>query len=186
MNLQYWKEIDKEGNMFDFAEQYQRFANELPERSIIAEVGVSNGKSALFLASKLIEQNKEYQLEMIDNMAYGGAVQMQEIMRNIVNSGLPNINLVPKDSLNASTGYPDELFDLVFLDSSHEYEPTKAELRCWIHKIKEGGILGGHDANYTEVKNAITEVIPEEMLHIEETEHKWGMWWMRKTHKMLL
>lgn len=186
MDLNYWKQIDIQGNMFDFQSQYERFAEEMPDRAIIAEVGVSNGKSALFLASKLIEKGKEYQLEMIDNMAYGGSVQMQEVLKNIIASGLPNINLVPKDSLNASTCYPDELFDLVFLDSSHEYEQTKAELRCWIHKIKDGGVLGGHDAHCEAVKKAITEVIPQDMLHIEETDHKWGVWWIRKTNKMLL
>lgn len=186
MNLEYWKEIDINGNMFDFSEQYERFAKQLPDFSIIAEVGVSNGKSALFLASKMVELNKSYQLEMIDNLAYGGAVQMKEIIRNIIASELPNVNLIPKDSLNASTCYPDELFDLVFLDSSHEYEPTKAELRCWIHKIKDGGILAGHDASCPAVKQAITEVIPKEFLHIENTEHSWGMWWMVKTNKILL
>lgn len=186
-NTEYWYQIDKGSDMFDFEEQYERFANELPDKCIIAEVGVSNGKSALFLASKLTEMNKAYQLEMIDNLGYGKEVQMKEIMNNIIKSGLENINFVPKDSLNASCCYPDGLFDLVYLDSSHEYEATKAELRCWIHKIKDGGILSGHDANYEEgVGKAIREVVPEELLHIENTKHSWGVWWFRKTEKMKL
>jgi predicted O-methyltransferase YrrM len=187
MNTEYWYQIDKGSKMFDFEEQYERFANELPDKCVVAEVGVSNGKSALFLASKLTDLRKSYQLEMIDNLDYGKEVQMKEIMKNIIASGLENINFVPKDSLNASCLYPDELFDLIFLDSSHEYQATKAEIRCWLHKIKTGGILAGHDANYEDgVGKAIREVIPEELLHIENTKHNWGMWWFIKTEKMKL
>lgn len=187
MNTEYWKEIDAGSNMFDFAEQYERFANELPNGCRIAEVGVSNGKSALFLASKLTELNKTYELDMIDNLDYGKEVQMKEILKNILNSGLPNINFIAKDSLNACAAYPDELFDLIFLDSSHEYGQTKCEIRCWIHKIKEGGIISGHDANYEDgVGKAIREVVPEDILHIENTEHNWGMWWFRKTENVII
>lgn len=187
MNLNYWKEIDKQSNMFDFAEQYERFANELPDNCRIAEVGVSNGKSSLFLCSKLAERNKSFEMDMIDNLDYGKEVQMKEIMQNIISTGLPNITLVPKDSLNACAAYPDELFDMVMIDSSHEYAYTKSEIRCWIHKIKVGGILAGHDASYEEgVGKAIREVVPEDVLHIEDTEHHWGLWWFIKTENIII
>ncbi|MEO7048912.1 MAG: class I SAM-dependent methyltransferase [Ferruginibacter sp.] len=188
MNLEYWREIDKnaEKPMFDFEEQYQRFANELPDGCRIAEVGVSNGKSALFLASKLAEQGKEFEMDMIDNLDYGKDFQMKVILQNIVNSGIPNINFIPKDSLNACAGYPDDLFDMVYLDSSHLYQETKSEIRCWVHKIKNGGILAGHDANYQEVLDAIQHTVPLEILNIEETKHNWGMWWFRKTENLII
>jgi len=41
--------------------------------------------------------------------------------------------------------FPDEYFDLVYLDDNHKYLPTKKAIQNWWPKVRHGGILGGHD-----------------------------------------
>ena len=154
--------------MFDFHSFYDTVAGELPNDCIIAEVGVANGASALYLAEKLHSQGKVFKLYMIDNMAYGGSNQLADIIKNVQRSGLGEfIEIMPMDSLNASTKFNDNSLHFVFLDSSHTYPMTKAEILLWLNKVSYGSRLAGHDFNETEGKevlDAVTELLPREIL----------------------
>ena len=41
--------------------------------------------------------------------------------------------------------FPDGYFDCVFIDTTHTYEQTKAEIIAWEPKVRKGGLLTGHD-----------------------------------------
>jgi hypothetical protein len=85
------------------------------------------------------------------------------------------------ETLVASCRCQDEQFDFVFIDSSHLYENTKAEIRLWLDKIKPGGILAGHDYSDIEpVKQAVDELVPPEALCTWETTNGHGVWWFEK------
>lgn len=177
------------GEMFDFPEFYRRISlcfNSNRREIRICEVGVADGKSAIFLAEAFDNMGKQFTLTMVDNLDYGRSEQLMEIMRNIQRSGLADrINFITLDSLSASCKFPDEYFDLVFIDASHKYEETKADIRLWWRKIMPDGILAGHDATGEEnpgVGQAIKEVIPEQFLTIEETEKGYGVWSITKTN----
>lgn len=196
-----------DSRMFDFQFYYDRIASELPDGCVVAEVGVAIGASALYLAKKLNELGKRFTLYMIDDMSYGDTDQLNILYKNILQSGLgENIELIWMDSLNASCRFPDSHFDFVFVDASHKKELTKADARLWFHKIKEGGILAGHDyysEENPEVKMAIDEVIPytftrepimaswqffqpERILQTEQTTNNCGLWWLRKVFYLKL
>lgn len=169
--------------MFDFETFYRRVAFNLPNGSRIAEVGVADGKSAIFLAEALKQQGKTFHMHMIDNLDYGHNGQLTEILRNIQKSGLAEyITFLPMDSLSASCKFPDEYFHFVFIDASHKYEETKADVRLWFRKILPNCILAGHDYNTgpegIQVYKAVTEVIPQEHLQSEETEKGYGVWFI--------
>lgn len=190
-NREYHKGMD--ARMFDFPTFYLFIARDLPQDSVIAEVGVATGTSSVFLAETLLNMEKRFRLLMIDNLAYGSADQLQTIVRNVCAAGLGQwVEIIPFDSLVASTRYPDNHFDFVFIDSSHKVEPTKAEIRAWYHKIKHRGILAGHDWNHPEVRLAVEHVIPPEkeegdvFLHVEETRDGNGVWWIIKDHNVKL
>lgn len=186
--------------MFDFSAFYARMAEELPDGAVCAEVGVANGTSAIFLAETMLNLGKKFHLYMIDNLEYGKWDQLRDILWNVSAAGLGEwVEILPIDSLNASTRFPDVHFDFVFLDSSHLYELTKAEIRVWYPKIKEDGILGGHDyTTHEEVGRAVDLVIPKlvpnregglrtlRILELEETELGYGVWWLRKRHYVKL
>ena len=41
--------------------------------------------------------------------------------------------------------FPDHSFDLVYIDANHDEEPFRQDLRMWKSKVRDGGILAGHD-----------------------------------------
>lgn len=170
------------GSMFDFEDFYSKIAESLPYECRVAEIGVADGKSLLCLAAKL-EHYKKYALVIgIDNCAYGHDSQRNEILKHINKSKL-DVDFLQMSSLDASCKFNDGYFDFVFLDSSHTYEQTKAEIRLWIHKIKDGGILAGHDydlVNSEGVVYAVNELIREEDLQLQATKNECGVWWFTK------
>lgn len=195
---EYYKCIPSE-ELTDFSEFYQRMANELPDGAMIAECGISNGRSGIMLAEMLSDLGKNFTLFLIDNFVYGARNQRNDVIGHIIDSGMGNrIKLLEMSSLDASCEFPDNHFDLVFIDSSHKYQQTKAEARLWFYKVVDEGVLSGHD--YTseenpEVAMAINEVIPrmitrdpipdqtftpEPLLQMEQTERGHGVWFLRK------
>lgn len=187
-----WDSI--QGDMFDFEEYYSRMAELLPDGCRVVECGVANGKSAIFLAEKLHDLGKDFVMFMVDNLAYGGSDQLNTIIKSIVRSGLgEKIEVMAMSSLDAATKFNDNYFDFVFLDSSHQYFPTRAEILIWYHKIKENAYLSGHDYYlYHEVHDAVIELLPQkrvftdekgyfDSLEIFKTEKEYGVWQYRKT-----
>jgi cephalosporin hydroxylase len=174
----YWKSIP--GNMFDFRAYYEEMALKLPHRCRIVEVGVADGKSAICLAESLLNQAKTFEMFMIDNCGYGGPDQRNEIMRNIQRAGVSEyVTFLDMDSLAASCKFNDHSLNFVFLDSSHRYEETKAEIRLWYRKLLDGSTLAGHDYFSQEnagVRMAVDEIIPLEHLVTQQTENKCGVW----------
>ena len=57
----------------------------------------------------------------------------------------------------------DGSLDFVFIDASHEYEHVKADILKWYPKVKNGGVLAGHDCypnnpEFGGVYKAVTEI----------------------------
>lgn len=179
-----WQNIS--GDLFDFADFYDEIASIMPDGCRIAEVGNADGKSAIYLAEKLASLKKTFSLRMIDNLDYGKLYQLNVLYSNVYKSGLAEfIEIVPMDSLNASLKYPDGYYDFVFIDTSHQHEATKAEIRLWIKKVKDGGILAGHDTHLTDVTYAVREVTNGEYEDIP-TAKGWGVWKIVKTPELVI
>ena len=169
------------GEMFDFEEYYQKIAEIIPTPARIVEVGLGHGKSAIFLAEAILNLDKQIERFIaVDNCEYGGIHQRNEIISNLVRSGLGNkIEFYEMSSLDASTKFPDGYFHFVFLDSSHQYSQTKAEIRLWQYKLLHEGILAGHDMTSAEnrgVGQAVKEMIPPNRLTDFDTKLGYGIW----------
>lgn len=182
----YYRSIPSE-EMSDFEIFYQTIAVQLPPHAFIAELGVSDGRSVILMASLMKFLDKPCTIWAVDNFSYGLDDQRGTLARNILNSGEENIHTMDMESLVAATRCQDDQFDFVFIDSSHLYEMTKAEIRLWVHKIKTGGVLAGHDyADNSEVRQAVNELIPAHLLNIVETNNGHGVWWVLKTPDLKL
>jgi glycosyltransferase involved in cell wall biosynthesis len=71
--------------------------------------------------------------------------------------------------------------DFVYIDADHSYEGVKDDLSIWYSKVREGGIIGGHDydhVNFPGVKKAVDELFGPSgsKIHEEGT----GVWWAEK------
>lgn len=56
----------------------------------------------------------------------------------------------------------DETIDFVYIDGNHGYSFVKEDITNWFPKLKNGGILGGHDYGWSSVRRAIKDVIGED------------------------
>lgn len=166
--------------MFDFERFYLGVAHVMPDNPVLAEVGVADGASAVYLAEMMLNLGKKPRLYMIDSLDYGGVDQLNAIISHIQAAKLGDfITLIPEDSLNASCRFPDVHFDFVFIDASHRIEFTKADIRLWWRKVKEGCLLAGHDYNEeegNEVKQAVDFVFPAGAFEVRSTEREYGIW----------
>lgn len=173
---EYYKNIASE-ELFDYEDYYNWVAEWLPDNCRIAEIGIADGRSMIYLAAKLEELGKTCTLYAIDNMSYGGWKQTKEVVDHIVKSNLKTITLLTVDSLIASCQFSDGFFDFVFIDASHKYEETKADISLWKRKIKVGGILAGHDyLGIAEVRNAVDESLAEHYIRVYKTLKNHGIW----------
>lgn len=79
------------------------------------------------------------------------------------------------DSLAASALFPNGTIDLAFIDANHDYEAVKADIEAWLPKVRDGGILCGHDYGpmaqaagkemFPGVRRAVDEAFGREVRH---------------------
>ena len=89
--------------------------------------------------------------------------------------------VIKASSMEASEEVPNCSLDYVFIDANHSYESVLQDLIAWEPKLRDGGLLSGHDYNGLMekrgrwgVKRAVMEFLGYEPSH----EHL--VWW---THK---
>lgn len=58
---------------------------------------------------------------------------------------LQNVTLIKGWSTDIAKTFEDNSLDYIFIDANHAYEFVVEDLKAWEPKIKEGGIIMGHD-----------------------------------------
>ena len=70
-----------------------------------------------------------------------------------------NVSFSRGKSLDALEFVEDASCDLIYIDGDHRYEGVLADLKGWRKKLREGGIMAGHDWSWESVKKAFLEEI---------------------------
>ncbi len=88
------------------------------------------------------------------------------------------IEFIRKKSIDAVSDIPNNL-DFIYIDGSHKYEDVKRDIELYFPKIKNGGILGGHDfwGNQIGVCKAVLEFANKNNLKLYG---KFTDWWIIK------
>jgi len=78
----------------------------------------------------------------------------------------PAIRLYRMYSHEAVKNFPDEYFDLIYIDADHSYEGIKQDLEDWWPKVKKGGFFTGDDysnsvAKQTGVRFGVVKAVNE-------------------------
>ena len=75
-------------------------------------------------------------------------------------AGLPRARFVQGYSHEIARRFDDASLDLVFIDADHSRESVLEDLKAWVSKVKEGGVIAGHDfgaVHHPGVKEAVKE-----------------------------
>lgn len=145
---------------FTWPRLYKDMVNKLPSGSKIVEVGTYEGKSFAYLIVEAINAGKEFEITGVDSFTFAGLLnKFNKNMEPV--SG--KFNIIMDQSWLAAEKFPDKSLDFVFIDADHVYENVKKDVLAWMPKIKEGGIIAGHDfVNYHPgVIQAVCEVFGE-------------------------
>lgn len=134
----------------------------------IAEIGTYMGRCAAMWNVILTNKDINYEYYTIDHFL-GSAEHKGSNSPSYV-TALENLEPV-KDkltvlnvsSVEASTKFEDEYFDVVYIDASHEYEFVKQDIIAWLPKVKKGGIICGDDyiKGWPGVIKAVNEFFPK-------------------------
>jgi len=139
---------------FDFADFYDFIANRFNE-GIFVEIGTWKGLSITYLAKKV--QHKPIIIYGIDTFKGTPGEHDEDI--DIINGTLYDtylkntasysaIHTLIADSHKVYASFEDESIDFLFIDGDHHYESVIQDLKNWFPKIKQGGIISGHDYAY--------------------------------------
>lgn len=94
----------------------------------------------------------------------------------------PCLRVLRLESAVAASLFKDKHFDFVYLDASHFYEDVKRDLEIWIPKVRDGGMIGGHDYTTTRrehkgVRVAVDEVFgKDEVYAYSNGSQSWTYW----------
>jgi len=90
-------------------------------------------------------------------------------------------------SINASLMFEDNSLDLVYIDADHSYNGCLLDIKTWFPKVKQGGLICGHDyldANLPQgdfgVKSAVKEFFKREPDFTTIDDNPWSSWFIYK------
>jgi predicted O-methyltransferase YrrM len=158
-------------NWFTYPKLYSGVVKYFPDNSIFVEVGSWRGRSSVYMGVEIVNSGKEQMLVCVDT--WEGSEEhigwdilkedglYQEFLKNIepVNDEREGtIEHIRGKSLEVVDSIQNFSLDFVFIDASHDYENVIADIRAWYPKLKEGGVIAGHDyPTWAGVKKAVDE-----------------------------
>jgi len=131
---------------------------------IVVELGFFAGKSTAVMAPVCQKNGNEY--HAVDNCEGASprdpatkAQQSRDMMAVFEGNMsrlklLDYINVHRLDSAASAQLFGDGEVDFCFVDASHIEEDVQKDIEAWWPKIKNGGVLGGHDYSWGSVKSA--------------------------------
>lgn len=151
----------------------------LPKKIKIAELGVFRGEFSEIILSKI--QPSEFFLVDIfpsemcsgdkdgNNIAYDNLEEIYDVLvkKYKTNSEVKVIKSTTTSFLNS---IEDEYLDAVYVDADHSYDSVKNDLELSFKKVKNGGIIMGHDYTnlmFPGVVKAVDEFCSSHDLEIE-------------------
>lgn len=130
----------------------QDFLGALPKGAICAEVGVFHGRNARNIID-ICQPKTLFLIDMWQTINKKGSQKIHpdevweqyycDICKLAVDN--PSVKVLRMDSCKASKLFPDHYFDWIYIDAGHAYEDVTADLNCWSWKVKDNGLLCGHD-----------------------------------------
>lgn len=168
--------INFEEEWFNYPDLYLEMVNKFPSGSKFVEIGCWKGQSSYFMCDNIVKSGKEIEFFCVDTWEGSKEYIGKYDLNNLYNIFLNNMKLFESyyfplklDSISASKRFKDSSLDFVFIDAAHDYESVKADILAWLPKVKNNGILAGHDyypehPEYCGVYQAVHEIFDKKFI----------------------
>lgn len=153
---------DKIEGWFSFGDLYKEAVYNAKDGDVFVEIGSWKGRSAAFMIVEIINSKKNIDFYCIDSWKgdksgfLKGIDVYDEFLTNM-SSVLDKIKMVRKLSIEASKDFKDKSVDFIFIDASHDYQSVLEDIQHWYPKLKDGGLMAGHDTHIEDLKKAVEE-----------------------------
>jgi hypothetical protein len=116
----------------------------LPKGGVVAEIGVANGD----FSESILKYNLPkilYLVDAWDSDRY--SLKMREAVEERFKEEIAAGTVVIRPGYSTKVGemFDDALFDWIYIDTDHTYQTTRDELMLYSRKVKNGGVIVGHD-----------------------------------------
>ncbi len=162
------KDISDEIGGLDYRDLYSYVVHRYNNAKFV-EIGSFRGASAVFMGTLILNNNKNIKLYCVDPWEDSEEAKKTQPPRNelidnigVYNDFLKNIEEVKscvfpirKPSTIAVEGFENNDLDFIFIDGDHSYEAVSSDLNIWWPKLKDGGIIAGHDFWASQIYQAV-------------------------------
>ena len=116
----------------------------MPRQGVVAELGVNEG----IFSQQILQLNDPERLFLIDiwdskRFNQEKRRKVEEMFRTEILSDKVQIQI--GFSTEIAQKFADHSFDWIYIDTDHSYQTTKNELEAWRLKMKDTGVIAGHD-----------------------------------------
>lgn len=152
-----YKEIE---GWFNMENQYLELLENTPEGGIFVELGAYKGKSTSFIVTEMVNKGKNIKFTTVDTFqGDSGSNDKKEVeaykqvnvskMEDEFDKNTEHLSehfeVIVAYSFEAAKYFDSNSVDTIFIDAGHSYEAVVKDIAAWLPKMKNGGIMAGHD-----------------------------------------
>ena len=158
---------------FNYSETYDMIVDQIPEDGKIVEIGSFMGRSTHYLATALMNANKEqvkiYAIDTFEGSSEHTNLKLPKDFSSIFKENLKFFigreMVIPlqgrSDDPEILNKFKDEDIDYIMIDGAHEHEPVLFDIENWWPKLKQDGVMFGDDFTLESVKEAVNIMMPK-------------------------
>jgi len=150
-----------------------------------AEIGCAKGMTTFRLLKFCPQLSPLYAVDLWDHAPVGGDIYLNwnfplvySQFRHLTRNYRSRMIVLRGISWEMADKVEDGSLDFIFIDADHVYESVKKDILAWIPKVREGGLVSGHDWDFPGVRQAIDELLPE-----WKDAYMDHVWWLKKGRK---
>ena len=156
---------------FNSAESYDQIVHEIPDDGKIVEIGSFLGRSTHYLATSLMNANKEnvkiYCVDTFEGSSEHVNLKLPKDFFSIFKENLKFFigreMVIPcqgrSDSEDILNKFEDGSIDYIMVDGAHEHEPVLDDIENWWPKLKSVGVMLGDDFDLESVSEAVRQMM---------------------------
>ena len=160
---------------FNYSETYDMIVDQIPEDGKIIEIGSFLGRSTHYLATSLVNANKEnVKIYCVDtfagspehvnlNLPADFSNMFKDNLRYFIGRNMVHVYQGRSDDTKILEQFEEASIDYIMVDGAHEYEPVIDDIQNWWSKLKPSGVMFGDDYQLASVSEAVKKTLPELM-----------------------